>query len=104
MAGYFYRPQGEGNVFTGVCLSTIGLIATRSLLGLVVARSARILLEFFLVNELFLTILGEHGRLFTLDYILLTLVQLIYKSNEFKSCQAPICIGEKQISKKNIFF
>ena len=23
-----YRPQGEGNVFTGVCLSTIGLITT----------------------------------------------------------------------------
>ena len=31
----FYRPQGEGNVFTGVCLSIISLMATRSLLGLV---------------------------------------------------------------------
>ena len=45
---YFYRSQGEGNVFTGVCLSTIGLMATRSLLGLS-ARSVRILLECFLV-------------------------------------------------------
>ena len=31
----FYRPQGEGNIFIGVCLSTIGLMATRSLLILV---------------------------------------------------------------------
>ena len=30
-----YQPQGEGNVFTGVCLFTIGLMATRSLLVLV---------------------------------------------------------------------
>ena len=40
----------EGNVFTGVCLSTIGLVATRSLLILVTARSVRILLECFLGN------------------------------------------------------
>ena len=40
--------EREGNVFTGVCLSTIGLIDTRSLLGLT-ARSVRILLECFLV-------------------------------------------------------
>ena len=39
----------EGNVFTGVCLSTIGHIATRSLLGLVTAQSVCILLECFLV-------------------------------------------------------
>ena len=39
----------EGNVFTGVCLSTIGLMDTGSLLGLVMARSVRILLECFLV-------------------------------------------------------
>ena len=46
---HFYRPQGEGNVFTGVRLSTIGLMATRSLLGLITALSLRILLECFLV-------------------------------------------------------
>ena len=39
----------EGNVFTGVCLSTIGLMATRSLLGPVTVRSVRILLKCFLV-------------------------------------------------------
>ena len=43
-----YRPQGEGIVFTGVCLSTIGLPTTDSLLGLLTARSVRILLECFL--------------------------------------------------------
>ena len=26
---YIYRPQGKGNVFTGVCLSTIGLLVNR---------------------------------------------------------------------------
>ena len=36
----------EGNVFTGVCLSTIGLTAS----GLLTARSVRILLECFLVS------------------------------------------------------
>ena len=46
---YCYRPQGKGNVFTGVCLSTIGLMVIRSLLVLVTARSIRILLECFLV-------------------------------------------------------
>ena len=46
---HHYRPKGEGNVFTGVCLSTIALMATRSRLGLVMARSVRILLECFLV-------------------------------------------------------
>ena len=35
----------EGNVFTGVYLSAIGLMATRSLLILVTTRSVRILLE-----------------------------------------------------------
>ena len=41
-----YLPTArEGNVFTGVCLSTIGLMDTGSLLGLVVC----ILLECFLV-------------------------------------------------------
>ena len=46
---HFYRLQEEGNVFSGFCLSTIGLTGTRSLLGLVAARSARILVECFLV-------------------------------------------------------
>ena len=44
----YYRPQGEGNVFTGVCLYTIGLMAARSLLGLT-ARSVRILWNAFLL-------------------------------------------------------
>ena len=39
----------EGNVFTGVWLSTIDLIASWSLLILITARSARIPLECFLV-------------------------------------------------------
>ena len=34
---------------TGVCLSTIGLMATHSLLALVTARTVRILAECFLV-------------------------------------------------------
>ena len=42
----------EGNVFTGVCLSTIGLMDTGSLLGLVTARSVCILLECFLVKSI----------------------------------------------------
>ena len=37
------RPQGEGNIFTVVCLATMGLMATRSPLGLVTARSVRML-------------------------------------------------------------
>ena len=41
----------EGNVFTGVCLSTIGLMPTGSLHGLVMARSVRIVLEFFLIYQ-----------------------------------------------------
>ena len=46
-----YLPTArEGNVFTGVCLSTIGLMDTGSVLGLVTARSVRILLECFLVE------------------------------------------------------
>ena len=45
----FLPTAREGNVFTGVGLSTIGLIDTGSLLGLVTARSVRILLECFLV-------------------------------------------------------
>ena len=44
----------EGNVFTGVCLSTIGLMDTGSLLDLVMPRSVRILLECFLVQFYFL--------------------------------------------------
>ena len=47
-----YRLLGEGNVFTGVCLSTIGLMVTRSLLGLVTAWSVCILLECFLVTRM----------------------------------------------------
>ena len=40
------------NVLTGICLSTIGLMATRSLLVLVTARSVRILLlSCFLVQS-----------------------------------------------------
>ena len=35
--------QGEGYVFTGVCVATIGLMATRSPLSLVTARSVRML-------------------------------------------------------------
>ena len=46
-----YLPTArEGNVFTRTCLSTIGVIDTGSLLGLVTAKSARILLEGFLVT------------------------------------------------------
>ena len=44
-----YQPQGEANVLTGVCLSTVGLMATRSLIGLVTARLVRLLLECFLI-------------------------------------------------------
>ena len=40
----------EGNVFTGVYLSTIGLMDTGSLLGFVMAQSVHILLECFLVH------------------------------------------------------
>ena len=76
-----YRPQGEGNVFTGVCLSTIGLLANRSLLDLVTARSVRILLECFLVLRIgqrrlpFLTVLGPIA--FPTFKVLMT-VSLIY--------------------------
>ena len=45
----FLTTAREGNVFTGVCLSTIGLMPTGSMLGLVMARSVRIALECFLV-------------------------------------------------------
>ena len=45
----FLPTAREGNVFTGVCLYTIGLVATRSLLDLVIARLVRILLECRLV-------------------------------------------------------
>ena len=40
----------EGNVFTGVCLSTVSLMTTWPLLILVTARSVHILLECFLVT------------------------------------------------------
>ena len=45
----FLPTAREGNVFTVVCLSTIGPMATGSWFGLVAARSVRILLECFLV-------------------------------------------------------
>ena len=45
----FLPTAREGNVFTGVCLSTIGLMDTGSLLGLVTVRPLRILLECFRV-------------------------------------------------------
>ena len=45
----FLTTAREGNVFTGVCLSTISLMPTGSLLGLVMVRSVRIVLECFLV-------------------------------------------------------
>ena len=41
----------EGSVFTGVCLSTIGLMDIGSLLGLVMVRSVHILLECFFVQH-----------------------------------------------------
>ena len=47
---YLLPTAREGYVFTGVCLSAIGLVATPSLLILVTARSVRILLEGFLGN------------------------------------------------------
>ena len=46
----YYRPQWEGNVFTAVCLSTIDLMATHSLLGLTTPRLVCILLQCFLVT------------------------------------------------------
>ena len=46
----FLPTAREGNVFTGACLSTIGLMDTGSLFGLVTVWSVRILLECFLVN------------------------------------------------------
>ena len=45
----FTDRKGKVMFFTGICLSTICLMATRSLLGLVTARSVRILLECFLL-------------------------------------------------------
>ena len=45
-----YLPTArEGNVFTGVCLSTIRLMDTGLLLDLVTARSVRIRLKCFLI-------------------------------------------------------
>ena len=41
----------EGHVFTGVCLSTIGLMNTASVLCLIMARSLCILLECFLIHS-----------------------------------------------------
>ena len=63
---HFYRPQGKGNVVTVVCLSTIGLTATLSLLGFKV-RSVRILLECFLVDLNALDLYGTKGRSFHLN-------------------------------------
>ena len=53
MAVLISRLQGEGNVFTGVCLYTIGHMATRSLLILVTVWSVHILLGCFLVYFIF---------------------------------------------------
>ena len=47
----FYRPQKEGNVFTGVSLSITGLMVIHSLFGLFTVRSLHILLECSLVNK-----------------------------------------------------
>ena len=52
----------EGNVFTGICLSTIGLFDTGSLLGLVTGRSVRILPECFLVITIFTDHLNPIGK------------------------------------------
>ena len=51
----------ECNVFTGVCLSTIGLTDIGSLLGLVTARLVRILLECFLVSTILMMKTSENG-------------------------------------------
>ena len=48
-ANLFLPTAREGNIFTGVCLSTVGLMDTGSLLGLFTARLVCILLECFLV-------------------------------------------------------
>ena len=50
---YYLPTASESNVFADVCLSTIGLMDTRSLLGLVTARSVGILLECILVWQMF---------------------------------------------------
>ena len=55
----------EGKVFTAVCLSTISLMDTGSLLGLVTVRSVRILLECFLVYDHFCRKLHENERIWT---------------------------------------
>ena len=51
----------DRNVFTGVCLSTIGLMATHSLLCLVTAWSVCILLECFLVLFIVIRIMDRMG-------------------------------------------
>ena len=53
LKGKYVPTARDVSVFTCVCLSTIGLMAPRSLLGLVTARSVRILLECFLVAIFF---------------------------------------------------
>ena len=63
----------KGNVFTVVCLSTIGLMDTDSLLGLVTARSVRILLECFLVFERNLFSIYLCFQIFFLQIIIINL-------------------------------
>ena len=76
-----YWPQGEGIVFTGVCLSTIGLVATRSLLGLVMVRSVCILLEFFLV----------HFILLPCYMLLISVIKLIFYTTSFSRMKQQRC-------------
>ena len=60
----FLPTAKEGNIFTGVCLSTIGLMDIGSLLGLVTAQSVLTLLECFLVNfEVFCHLVYLHSQL-----------------------------------------
>ena len=56
----FLPTEREGDVFTSVCLFTISLKDAGSLLGLVAARSVRILLECFLVSNGFFFLLASH--------------------------------------------
>ena len=65
----------QGYIFTGVYLSTIGLMDTGSLLGLVTVRSVRILLECFLVCNLLVIRYGFRNPLST------SIVAVIVKSH-----------------------
>ena len=55
--GFLLPTVRESNIFTGICLSKIGLMPTDSLLGLVTVQSVRILLECFLVRQMFWLVL-----------------------------------------------